>query len=185
MIIKAIGWIANIVLLLLALSIIFLGYSLLEAKENPDKIPSVMGYSSTSVLTDSMNPALEPGDMIITKEITPEKVKVGDIITYKVNKNILITHRVVKIVQQDRQTLFQTKGDANNEEDARLVSKKQFIGTFSYRIPYGGYVFKFAQSTIGFIILIVLPIGFIMISEFKDILSQWIKESYLIKKTVE
>jgi len=173
---RFLSWTANIMLLLLMALVFLIGHSLLEANSHPQKSPSIMGYCITPVLTSSMSPVIEPGDMIITRIMTPDKIKIGDIITYKASEDILITHRVVKILQQQEQIMFQTKGDENNTEDQRLVSKDQLVGSFNYRIPYGGYFLKFVKSTVGFVIVIVLPIGLIIGCELKKIVSEWIKE---------
>ena len=65
-------WILNIILITLIILVVFSGISILQSKKNPGKIPSIMGYSNMSVLSGSMRPMLEPGDMIILKNIQIE-----------------------------------------------------------------------------------------------------------------
>lgn len=168
---KVIRWISNIILCLLIILVILSLYSKFKAKDNPHYIPSIFGYKPMSVLTGSMRPVLEPGDMIVVKELSPKEIKVGDVITYRVNEKSLVTHRVVEIVNKDNQLLFKTKGDANNVEDSKLVTTEQLIGLLVLNIPNGGYITHWIRSPIGIIVLIILPIILLLGGELKNILS--------------
>lgn len=163
--------VGNVILIFLILLIILSGYSIIHAKKNPREIPSVLGFRVMKVLSGSMRPLLQPGDMIISREISPEKIRIGDVITYKINKNTLVTHRVIEVIKQGEELLYKTKGDANNIEDRDIVTSEQVIGTLTLNIPKGGYIIDLIRSPKGFLILIILPIILLIIEEFKKILS--------------
>jgi signal peptidase len=169
---KVAKWIVNIVIILLIAIVILSFYLNIRHRNNPNYIPSVLGYKALSVLSGSMSPALEVGDMIVAKEVNPKSIEVGDVITYKVNEGTLVTHRVIEIVEKDGSTMFKTKGDANNVEDSYLVSTSQIVGVMAFNIPRGGYIADFIKSPKGFILLILLPILILIIEEVKAILSQ-------------
>lgn len=144
---------------------------MVQSRRNPNEIPSVLGFRSMTVLTGSMRPMLKEGDMIITKNIDPSKIKENDVITYKIGYNTLVTHRVVEVVEENGEMFFKTKGDANNTEDQGLIAPKDLVGTHLITIPKLGYVKNFIQKPIGFIALIILPIILLILGELKTILS--------------
>jgi len=144
----------------------------IQARRNPHVIPSIFGYKPMSVLSGSMRPLLEPGDMIVVKDIKPTDVSNGDVITYKVDETTLVTHRVVNIVETNGEVMFETKGDANNTEDGGLVTSKQLVGALAFNIPKGGYLTSFVRSPYGFVLLILIPIFLLIIGEIKSLSSE-------------
>ena len=90
---------------------------------NPDKVPTLGGYAPLIVLTDSMYPKIESGDLIMIKSAKAEDVQVGDVISFfdpDGNGTSVVTHRVKEIVNEGG-LKFRTQGDANNAEDPSLV----------------------------------------------------------------
>jgi signal peptidase I len=146
------------------------------AKRNKDGIPVIFGFKTMTVLTGSMAPKINPGDIIIDKNTKPENIKVGDIITYKVSEEILITHRVIEVVNKEGRSAFKTKGDANNVDDNNLVTEEQLVGRYFFRIPYAGYISNFARSIYGIVLLILVPIVLLIYDKLKTILSELKKE---------
>ena len=55
---------------------------IIQGAVNPDEVPGIMGYKPMMVLTESMDPKIKSGDLIIIKEIDPTSLKEGDIITF-------------------------------------------------------------------------------------------------------
>ena len=76
-----------------------------------------LGYSVNLVMSESMEPTIMTGDVVITKQIKFEDVEVGDIVVYKhtyENGNYkAIIHRVIG--KTDDYLIF--KGDNNQEQD--------------------------------------------------------------------
>src|SRR5699024_199222 len=144
-------------LLVCALSV----YSIFQAKSNPEHIPTILGYNIMTVLTGSMEPMLEPGDLIIVKSIDPTEVKVDDVITYKNSQNTMITHRIVDLNLQDGEVFFETKGDANNVKDEGNVQSDQLVGSLLFFIPKAGYLVNFFKSSTGITTLLVIPFLFL------------------------
>lgn len=107
-------------------------------------IPRIIGAVPLTVLSGSMTPTFNPGDLIITMPVNnaKEEVKRGDIITFQPESGVstLITHRVVSTgFTIDGDILFITKGDANSSQDAAIL-EEQVMGEYLYRIPYIGYL---------------------------------------------
>ncbi len=167
---EALKWIGNIAILFLLILVLLNGYSMLQTRRNPNHLPSVMGYTPMSVLSGSMRPMLEPGDMIVTKKVASENIVIGDVITYQVDNNTLVTHRVINTLQENGIYRFQTQGDANNVEDQQLVESANIVGAYVFKIPKGGYIANFTRSPIGFIALIILPVLLLLGGEIKKLL---------------
>ena len=64
-------------------------------------IPKVMGYEEMAVLTGSMEPKYPVGSLIFVKEENLEKLQVGDVITYRLSGDTVVTHRVVEMCIRD------------------------------------------------------------------------------------
>ncbi|WP_423184665.1 signal peptidase I [Arthrobacter sp. NyZ413] len=82
--------------------------------------PRVLGYQTSTMLTGSMSPLINPGDVVVTVPVPVSELKVGDIITYHipVQDQRVETHRIVKLdVNSQGTATVQTKGDANNGAD--------------------------------------------------------------------
>ena len=92
---------------------------------NNEKIPDIGGRFPMIVLTDSMYPSIQSGDLIICHTEDPANVKAGDVISFfdpAGNGSTVVTHRVVEVTTDENGGLaWITKGDANNTEDANIV----------------------------------------------------------------
>lgn len=179
---KIIKWLGNAFTVFLILVIVFAIFTMVQAKKDPNYIPSFMGYKPLSILSGSMRPNLEVGDMIFVKSIDGDKVQEGDVITFWVDEDTLVTHRVVEIMQQDDgNRVYRTKGDANNVEDHQLVAESQLLGKLMFDIPKGGYAAKFARSSKGLILFIIIPIFILIASELRSV---WLHMGKEQKKNV-
>ncbi|ASN19092.1 signal peptidase I [Arthrobacter sp. YN] len=87
--------------------------------------PRVLGYQTSTMLTGSMAPMINPGDVVVTVPTPITDVKVGDIITYHipVEDQRVETHRITEITATaDGGVAVQTKGDANNGIDPWIAT---------------------------------------------------------------
>ncbi len=151
--------ITSILCVILALMLISNLTIIIKGSLNPDKPPSVFGFTSMIVLSGSMSgdapDHIEVGDMIITKSVNASELKVGDVITFMENGTTTVTHRIMAINEDGT---FTTKGDANNAEDQIPVEKENIIGKFWFRIPKLGDAAMFAQTPTGMLVVIGVPL---------------------------
>ncbi|MCL9817820.1 signal peptidase I [Natronocalculus amylovorans] len=151
--------IANIVAVLLLIAVVapFVVYA----------APWTIGADhSFVVLTASMTPAIAPGDVVIVADRGPETIVEGDVITFmRGTSEVPVTHRVVDVVAISGEPAFQTQGDANSAVDAGFVLGDTVLGTVIFTIPYIGYIIQFGNSTYGFIALVIVPFGLLILSE--------------------
>ena len=101
--------------------IIILSLNLLATKS--DKLFEIIGYRSYTVLSGSMEPTFYPGDIVITKHKNKTDIQVNDIVTYRDNEGVIITHRIMEETPEG----YITKGDHNNVEDADIITEDNII----------------------------------------------------------
>ena len=129
-----------------------------------EEIPNVFGYKILQVMSGSMSGEFETGDTIIIKNINNEKdLKIGDVVTFKVKKNTLVTHRIVDITKVDDKLMYTTKGDANNIEDIEKISISDIEGVYVKKIITIGKIINFMQEPYGMIITFTVPIILIIV----------------------
>ncbi len=150
------------VLCIILIPILLINVTLIvKSYTNQEEVPSVGGFLPLIVLTDSMYPDIESGDLIICHTAEAEDVKVGDVISFfdpAGNGTSIVTHRVLEIVQEDGQLNWRTKGDNNNTEDKMLVPADKLVGIYRSRIPGAGNIAMFMQSSTGLVVCVILPI---------------------------
>jgi signal peptidase len=129
-------------------------------------VPQLVGADrSYVVLSGSMEPYMAAGDAIIVAAGPPASIREGDVITYQRGGGVPTTHRVVERVTDEQGVAFRTMGDANEDPDPALVRPASVVGEVVLVIPYIGYVIQFANTPIGILSLVVVPIGLLVISE--------------------
>lgn len=146
-------------MLVVNLSIMF------QAKKNANEVPSVFGYKPFMVLSGSMETEIRRGDLIITKTVNPENLKIDDVIAFRDAQGTITTHRIIDIVVENNETFFITKGDNNNVQDRNLVEYSDVEGIYVGRIPGIGSMMKSLTepTTIIFLVLgitMIFVIGF-------------------------
>lgn len=97
---------------------------------------SVGGFRIFTVVSGSMVPEYEIGDILLSKRVSVDNINVGDNVTYKGNtsnlKDLIITHKVVKKEVRDNTTYFVTKGTANIIADPE-ITYSQIYGKVIYK----------------------------------------------------
>jgi signal peptidase len=143
-------------------------------------VPDVVGADqSYVVVSSSMSPGIAVGDAVLVDEVSPTAVEEGDVITFidgdratiragQAGGN-LITHRVVDIKQTEQGPAFETKGDANEEADRGLVPTSALVGRVTFTIPYIGHVIAVAGTRLGFLALVAVPLGLLVLGELYDL----------------
>jgi signal peptidase len=98
----------------------------------------LFGIRPTLISGVSMNPALVAGDVVITRDVSPEEIEVGDIIRFQHGGSYII-HRVVEIEKESGHIYFVTQGDANNVLDPPLL-EGQMEGKVILVVPKVGWL---------------------------------------------
>jgi signal peptidase I len=114
--------------------------------------PHVLGYRTMTMLTASMSPEIDPGDVTIVTPIAVSDVTEGMVITYHrpIEDHSLVTHRVVSVETGPGGTVsVQTKGDANQAIDPWTATLE---GDTAYQvravIPELGHLIQAARAPV-------------------------------------
>ena len=130
---------------------------------------SLFNFRLFSVVSQSMVPAYDIGDVLVAKEQDPSTIKEGDIVsnlgTTGSFANKVVTHRVVNVEKrEDGKYYYRTKGDANLVEDP-IVMEDQLYGVVVYKSILLSLVYRIVGTQIGFFMFIIIPIMFVIGSE--------------------
>ena len=133
---------------------------------------SIAGYRIFTVVTESMLPKYEVGDVLLVKQVDTKQIKKGDDVTYmgKVGNfaDKIVTHQVINIESADNGGLvFYTKGIANDKEDP-LVYEDQIYGIVQTKLNIVTKLNGVINNMYGMYFLIVIPLAIVMFSEFRS-----------------
>ncbi|MCS7132030.1 MAG: signal peptidase I, partial [Hadesarchaea archaeon] len=98
----------------------------------------LLGVQPTAILSGSMRPSMDVGDMAIVRQVPADSIEVGDVIQFWGGSEMVI-HRVVEVYRGEGGRLFVTKGDANNEPDPLPVRPEQVRGKVILTLPKVGW----------------------------------------------
>ena len=130
---------------------------------------SFLNFRLFTVVSGSMVPRYNIGDVLVAKEVDPAKIKVGDDISYLGEtgsfKGKIVTHEVVDIEQdEDGKYIFHTKGLANIVEDP-IVYEHQLYGVIIHKMIILSLIYKIVATPIGLFALVIIPVLYIIGSE--------------------
>jgi len=148
-------WAGNLLLVLVIVIALFLFLA-----------PRFTGLTLLVVLSQSMEPAISIGDMVVVTPVDPKDVAVGDIITFRPpdprEADNAVTHRVIDIRRSGLWPSFRTMGDASNAPDQEWLPASHLIGRVRFHVPFLGYAVSFLRTPLGFVLLLVVPTAFVI-----------------------
>jgi len=124
------------------------------------------------VLSGSMEPSISVGSLVLIKPVETGSLTVGDIICYHFSDERLVTHRIIEVNSEG----FITKGDANEENDPKLVQKSDIVGSVVLTVPFVGYMGGLIRTPIGILVLLFIPGGLFILLEVREIIVNIRKE---------
>ncbi|BCW38210.1 hypothetical protein StoSoilA2_42660 [Arthrobacter sp. StoSoilA2] len=138
--------------------------------------PRILGYQTSTMLTGSMAPLINPGDVVVTVPTPIADVKVGDIITYHipVEDQRVETHRITEITTTaDGGVAVQTKGDANNGIDPWIATLQgETVDKQIATIPYVGNAIRALREPLVLNVLMYGAPGILVIGMLASIWSR-------------
>lgn len=124
----------------------------------------IFGIDILTVLSPSMEPNYPTGSLIYLVDIDPAKLKVEDVITYRLSETTTATHRIKEIVPDEEDpgvVRFRTKGDNNDNYDGSLVEFEDVEGKVIFCIPHLGHLAMYIQSPPGLYVALVTALAVI------------------------
>ena len=156
-----------IVLIILLPVLIVNAVILINSIRNPEEIPSFFGWKPFIVLSGSMEAEICTGDLVIVKEVDPSILKKQDIIAFKEDE-IVITHRIVDIIEENGIKKYITKGDNNNTQDKGYVVDEQVEGLYQFKISGLGNLAVFIQTPIGMVVSLSIPVLLLILVQMSE-----------------
>ena len=142
---KFLSFIWKIIYNLIVLNVILM-CAFAVVQKTTDNRGSIGGIKIFTVVTGSMIPVYNIGDVLIVKDIAPEELKVDDDIVYEGEKgsyrNKTITHRILEIAPKDDGNYrIITKGVANTAQDPE-INQTQVLGKVIGKIPFVNWILR-------------------------------------------
>lgn len=169
---NVVSWTALVILVLLAL---FLAYYTINTKLYASRGEKFEPFVSLyTIVSGSMEPNIKVWDVVISKKVkSPTDIKVGDVITFtstsSISRGMIVTHRVMEVKKTDQGYVYKTKGDNNLSPDSAYAEYNNVIGKVILRVPQLGRVQHFLGTQGGWLVVIVIPALFIIISDIMKI----------------
>lgn len=133
-------------------------------------LPRAAGYQTLAVLTGSMEPEYHVGSLIYVKETDPSLLETGDVITYRLSADTVVTHRIVEIDREEGTVT--TKGDANNANDGNPIPFSNIVGRAEACIPYLGFITIYAKTPVGIGVVCGVLVLIILLTFLPEIFSE-------------
>jgi signal peptidase len=127
---------------------------------------------SYTVLTGSMQPSIPVGSMVFALPAQHQDLQVGSIITFNSPQepNKLIVHRIHRIIFEEQQKVYFTKGDNNDAVDNWKIYDLQIQGQAAFYLPYLGYLSGYSKTPFGFLTALGLPAVFLVLLYIRHII---------------
>ena len=136
---------------------------------------AVGGFRMFSVATGSMIPVYEVGDVLISKEIDGEDIKVGDDLVYQGKQGTfagkVVTHRVNSIEKQEDGNYKKiTQGVANNASDPE-IDQTQVYGKVICNVKILGLIGKLVRNVYTFYFILLIPVAVLIVKNVRNIMN--------------
>lgn len=136
---------------------------------------SLGGFRIFNIVTKSMEPKYLVGDVLLSKEVPTNELKVGDDVVYLGEKSDFagkyVTHQIIKIDNKEDGTYeFHTKGIANELEDP-IVKPNQIKGIIVYKIMILSFISKIISNLYSMYFVIFIPIAIVIFMNILKITS--------------
>ena len=119
---------------------------------------SIGGFRVFMIVSESMKGEYEIGDILVSKTVPENKIRVGDNVTYlgkeKELDGLIITHKVIKKYEKDGHVMFITKGLTNDVEDPE-ISYEQVYGKVVYKTFLLSFIARMMNNKLTYYILFV------------------------------
>lgn len=129
------------------------------------KTPEIFGISLLRISSDSMEPELMVGDIILIKKADIEQIKVGDIISYHGERGSyagkIITHKVVSeptLSEDDGVYRLATAGIKEGAPADPEIEQSQILGKLVCVVPLLGWIYNLFTTWYGFLIFVIITL---------------------------
>lgn len=150
----------------IAVVVVFFSLSIVVITNASKAGNSIFGYTFLQVLSDSMSPEFERGDVIVAQGYNGETLSVGDVVVFVApsgaNQGKTVTHRIVEVLNYGENVKYRTKGDAAQIADSWELSAQDIKAVYIKVMPFITQASEFAGSSAGKGVMIALPLIFLV-----------------------
>ena len=144
--------------LIICIVILFNSILIFKSVKNPNKTPDMFGIKAFIIISGSMSPTIEKGDVVVVR--STEDVVKDQIIAFR-NGGTVIVHRLIDELTINNKKMFKTKGDFNESPDIELVSPSKVEGFVFNKIRYIGTPLMFLYENL-YIVIVAAVLIFII-----------------------
>ena len=157
---KILKIIGNIIYTIIFIIVLFILIIAILQRTTNNEI-TLFGYRIFVVATGSMTPKYEVGDVLVSKEVDPATIQVGDDIVYEGKegsfKDKIVTHQVIMIEKENENYRIQTKGIANTKADPE-ITQNEVIGKVIYKMGVLSLLQRAMSNNYVFYFVVFVPI---------------------------
>ncbi len=136
----------------------------------------LFGFRINVVVTDSMEPQIMVGDIIVSRDYHGQKISTGDVVTYIAPsgemKGQLITHKVISVNGSGDELEVITQGVKEGATPDPAIGKDDIVSVMLYKTVVFKYIYKILMHPVGFVICIIIPLCATFISELVSLIKQ-------------
>lgn len=166
---KALKLIYNILYTLLVVLVVLILITVVLQRVSNNTL-SLGGFRVFNIVSGSMLPKYEVGDVLISKTLEPSEIKQGDDVVYQGAEGDfsgkIVTHQVIEIEEENGNYKFHTKGLANTGEDP-IVKQEQVIGKVIYKMQTLSYISRLVNNLYSFYFIIFIPLVLLIFLEIR------------------
>lgn len=137
--------------------------------------PTLFGHQMYIIVSPSMEPEINVGDVIISEKYDGGELEVGQVVTYYGTRGDvagkMITHKIVEI---DGDKII-TQGVANTNPDP-AIRRDEVRSVMKRNTVVLSAVYSVISTTAGFICLVILPLVAMIVSEIVGLVLEVKKE---------
>ena len=133
-------------------------------------LPKLLGMGEYVVLSGSMEPTIHVGAIVYDKAMDASTLREGDVVTYRLSADALVTHRVTVIDREEKTVI--TKGDANDTPDANPIPFDNIVGVVKFNIPYLGFIAKYMKTGLGIGVICGILVILIILNALPDLFKE-------------
>lgn len=148
------GYCMKKILQIILLILIFLCTLIILSKVmHPNKTANLFGLKAFVIKTETMQPTIKKGDLVITKGAKFDELDIDDVIVF----NMKNSYNVIQTVREVKENKIITSSNVKQNKKAE-VKEDMLQGKYLFKIPFLGNIVLFIKSIYGIIITTILII---------------------------
>ena len=104
----------------------------------------------------SMEPAMPRGSLISPTPVSDVSLSPGTIVTVAGSNGVLVTHRIIRVLDLADGRFLELRGDANTHADPAFVPASSVMGRVEWHVPYAGFLAGLLGTPLGMLSVLAL-----------------------------